>query len=105
MKVDSDCKIITNFSVTGANVHDSKEIVGLVDENDEVAYADSAYVGEELQEPSRKRTRKLSSGFSEKGYKNKPLTDEQEENIREKSKVRVGLNMSMRREVCPNDTG
>jgi len=89
VKVDSDSKIITNFSVTGANVHDSKEIVGLVDENDEVAYADSAYVGEELHEAIKEKNPDIELRIHEKGYKNKPLTDEQKESNREKSKVRA----------------
>ena len=89
VKVDSDSKIITNFSVTGANVHDSKEIAGLVDEDDEAAYADSAYIGEELHEAIKEKNPNIKLRIHEKGYRNKPLTDEQRENNREKSKVRA----------------
>ena len=89
VKVDNDSKIITAFSVTSANVHDSKEIVGLVDEKDEVAFADSAYVGEELHEDILEKNPDIVLKIHEKGYKNKPLTDEQKESNREKSKVRA----------------
>ena len=89
VKVDSDSKIITAFSVTSANVHDSKEIVGLVDEKDEVAFADSAYVGEELHKEIREKNPDIVLKIHEKGYKNKPLTDEQKASNREKSKVRA----------------
>ena len=89
VKVDNDSKIITAFSVTSANVHDSKEIVGLVDEKDEVAYADSAYVGEELHEAIKEKNPNIELRIHEKGYKNKPLTDEQKENNHQKSKVRA----------------
>ena len=92
VKVDSDSKIITNFSVTGANVHDSKEIVGLVDENDEVAYADSAYVGEELHEAIKEKNPDIELRIHEKGYKNKPLTDEQKEATVKNRKYGQGLN-------------
>ena len=89
VKVDNDSKIITAFSVTSANVHDSKEIVGLVDEKDEVAYGDSAYVGKELHREIREKNPKIELRINEKGYKNRPLTDEQKESNRQKSKVRA----------------
>ena len=55
IKVDADSKLITEYSVTPANVHDSKEFLGLLDEKDEVVYADSAYVGKELPEHIKKQ--------------------------------------------------
>lgn len=88
-KVDKDSKIITDFTVTSAEVHDSKEIVDLIDEKDEVIYADSAYTGETLQEEMRKKNETVELEINEKGYKNKPLTDEQKANNRKKSKVRA----------------
>ena len=41
-KVDADSKLITEYSVTPENVHDSNEFLGLLDESDEVVYADSS---------------------------------------------------------------
>lgn len=88
-KVDNDSKIITDFSVTSAEIHDSQEIVGLIDEKDEVAYADSAYVGEDLHNAIKGKNPNIELRIHEKGYKNKPLTDEQKESNRQKSKVRA----------------
>jgi len=89
VKVDQESKIITDFTVTNASVHDSNEIVELIDENDEVAYADSAYVGEELHEELKKKNPNIKLRISEKGYRNNPLTQEQKDNNTEKSRVRV----------------
>jgi IS5 family transposase len=88
-KVDSDSKIIVDFTVTSAEVHDSEEIVDLVDEKDEVMYADSAYVGKELHEEIKEKNPEIELQINEKGYKNRPLTDEQKAINREKSRVRA----------------
>ena len=50
VKVDKTSKLIVTYSVTDASVHDSREIVGLVEGKDHELYADSAYVGKELHE-------------------------------------------------------
>jgi IS5 family transposase len=88
VKVDSKSKIITGYGVTSANVHDSQAIEGLLDEKDEgqELYADSAYTG-----PDQEKTIDgcmMLNQVCEKGYRNKPLTDEQKENNRRKSGVR-----------------
>jgi IS5 family transposase len=89
VKVDCDSKMIVDYSVTHAAVHDSQEVVGLIDEKDKVLYADSAYVGQELQEALLSENPSLELKITEKGYRNRPLTDEQKTNNREKSKVRA----------------
>ena len=43
--IDKDSKIITRFSITAANIHDSIEIDKLIDENDKELYADAGYIG------------------------------------------------------------
>lgn len=88
VKVDSKSKIITGYGVTSANVHDSQAMEGLLDEKDEgqELYADSAYTG-----PDQEKTIDgcmMLNQVCEKGYRNKPLTDEQKENNRRKSSVR-----------------
>ena len=50
-------------------------------------YADSAYTGE-VQEAVYKK-KKVINKIIEKGYRNKPLTEEQIANNKEKSKTRV----------------
>jgi len=88
VKVDRDSKMIVNYSITDASVHDSQEILGLIDDKDKALYADSAYVGKVLHESLLWKNPNLCLQISEKGYRNKPLTDEQKSSNREKSKVR-----------------
>ncbi len=64
---------------TPANVHDSNEFIDFLDEEDQVIYADSAYVGKDIPDHVENRV-------CEKGYRNNPLTDEQKNN-RQKSKT------------------
>ena len=73
-------KLVTDYAVTPANVHDSNEFEGFVDEKDEAVYADSAYVGKKLPQH-------IQNEVCEKGYRNRPLTAEQKENNRRKSKI------------------
>lgn len=88
-KVDQASKLITKYKVTNASVHDSQEILNLLDEKDknQDLYADSAYVGEDLHNDLKKK--EVIIKIHEKGYKNKPLTDEQKENNNSKSTIRV----------------
>lgn len=88
-KVDKDSKLIVCFSVTDASVHDSKEIVGLVDQKDKKMWADSAYTGRELHKEIKKKNKNLKLHLHEKGYRGKPLTEEQKERNKERSKTRA----------------
>ena len=89
IKVDSESKIITKYGVTSANVHDSQMLDNLIDEKDkdENLYADSAYTGQEQERIIQ--AKEMKNKVSEKGYKNKPLTEEQKANNKEKSKTRA----------------
>ena len=89
VKVDNESKVITAFEVTGANVHDSQTIENLADGKDEVLYGDSAYVGEKLHEKIKEKNPEIELQIHEKGYKNKPLTEEQKSRNHEKSKTRA----------------
>jgi len=89
IKIDKESKIITCFDVTSANVHDSQCVAGLIDENDEEMWLDSAYTGKETEEEIRSYNSALILHINEKGYRNKPLTDEQKAKNREKSRVRA----------------
>jgi IS5 family transposase len=87
VKVDSKSKLITKYEVSDASVHDSQKLDNLLDESnkDKPVYADSAYVGQdEILEKKR-----VINKIHEKGYKNKPLTEEQKSNNKLKSKIRV----------------
>jgi IS5 family transposase len=87
VKVDAKSKLITKYEVSDASVHDSQKLDNLLDESDKgkPIYADSAYVGQEeiLEE------KEVINKIHEKGYKNKPLTEEQKANNKLKSKIRV----------------
>lgn len=88
-KVDTKSKFIDNYEVTDASVHDSQPLDDLLSEEDEGQdfYADSAYTGEEQDKVIDKY--KMNNKVNEKGYHNKPLTDEQKTSNREKSKTRA----------------
>lgn len=86
VKTDKKTKLITKFSTTSAEVHDSQELSKLIDKKDKVIYADSAYTGEEVQSCIPQKTK---NRIHEKGYRNHPLTKTQKERNRKKSKIRV----------------
>jgi len=86
IKADAKSKIITDFTVTPANVHDSQELKNLIDKKkDKVLYADSAYKGAEIE---KGLGRNIENQICEKGYRNNPLTKRQMRSNRKKSKVR-----------------
>ena len=89
LKIDRDSKIIVDFEASSASEHDSQEFVNLVDEKDKELWADSAYLGVDLEEEVREVNPNIVLHINEKGQKNKPLTDEQKEANREKSKTRA----------------
>jgi IS5 family transposase len=88
VKEDGKSKIITKYKVTSAEVHDSQAIDYLLDEHDngEPFYADSAYTGEAQEKIIA--SKKMENRVCEKGYKNRPLTEEQKANNKEKSRFR-----------------
>ena len=89
VKVDSASKIITDFTVTPANVHDVNEFEGLIDINDKEAWLDAGYASAEHVAAIMKKYPNIILHICEKGQKNKPLTDEQKESNIEKSHVRA----------------
>lgn len=87
-KVDADSKIITDYSVTNAAVHDSNKFVDFIDDTDKIIYADSAYSGREIAESLPGNVKNC---IHEKGYRNRPLTDKQKKSNHNKSKVRARI--------------
>jgi IS5 family transposase len=89
VKADVKTKLIEKYIVTDASVHDSQTTEKLLTEKDEGQpfYADSAYTGEEQEKVYKKK--KVINKVIEKGYRNKPLTDEQKANNKEKSRTRA----------------
>lgn len=89
VKADIRTKLILRYRVTDASVHDSQGLEGLVGAEDagQELYGDSAYSGN----PIRKLLQELGvrDCIHEKGYRNRPLTEEQKERNRVRSKVRA----------------
>lgn len=83
VKCDAESKLITNYGVTDAAVRDSQRCIDLLESCDRIFYADSAYSSEEIIES-------LPKGC-EKGKRNNPLTEEQKESNRQKSKTRCRI--------------
>ena len=88
-KVDTKSKFIKKFVVTDASVHDSQALDLLLDEEDanQDLHGDIAYTGEEQEDTITKH--KMINKVNEKGYRNKPLTEEQKLSNRQKSKTRA----------------
>ncbi len=89
VKADTKTKLIRKYAVTDASVHDSQVVGELLDDTDQGQefYADSAYTGKSCEEVYAKT--KVIDRVNQKGYKNRPLTGDQKETNREKSKVRA----------------
>jgi len=88
VKCDAESKLITNYAVTDAALHDSNRRIDLLDEEDEALYADSAYFGSTIADNLPEGCRNC---ICEKGCRNHPLTEKQKENNREKSKIRCRI--------------
>ena len=109
MKVDEKSKLIEKYEVTDASVHDSQKIGDLVEKGDGLSacehaqadrvHGDSAYLlASVLAQASRSaeiekdlKEKAVESRIHEKGYRNRPLTEEQKENNRQKSRVRARI--------------
>jgi len=89
VKVDKDSKMIIDFTVTSANIHDVEEFEGLIDMTDKEAWLDAGYASAEHVARIKERYPGIILHICERAYKNKPLTEEQKESNRAKSKVRA----------------
>ena len=88
VKVDADSKLITAYSVTDASIHDSQALIELIDEKDQVLYADSAYSGNPIAD---KLPKGIKNQIHEKGYRNRPLSEEQKAENKKKSRIRARI--------------
>lgn len=88
-KVDTKSKFVNKYKVTDASVHDSQPLDDLLTEDDsgQDFFGDSAYTGEEQEKVISKY--EMNNQVHKKGYRNKPLTDEQKASNKEKSKTRA----------------
>lgn len=90
-KVDRASKLITNYTTSDASVHDSQKLDELLENSDahHDLFGDSAYRSVEIDKKLKRR--EIRNRICEKGYRNHPLTREQEERNRLKSKIRVRI--------------
>lgn len=88
VKCDADSKLITNYGVTNAALHDSQRCTDLLEAADKTVYADSAYSSEEI---ANNLPEGCENKICEKGQRNHPLTEEQKKSNRQKSKVRCRI--------------
>lgn len=87
VKVDSRSKLIEDFTVTDASVHDSNALEELLTEGDPATYVDSAYTGERCEQIFAEK--KVPAKPIERAYRNKPLNGSQQRNNRARSRIRV----------------
>jgi IS5 family transposase len=90
VNVDKTHKLIRQYTVTDAAVHDSQvlEDVLLPAQAGRDVWADSAYRSEEIE--VQLQTRHLRSKIHRKGYRHKPLTAQQKAHNRGRSRIRFG---------------
>jgi len=88
VKQDAKSKLIPDYLVTDASVHDSRATGSLLNENDrgEAFFADSAYSG--APQEAIIENKGMINQVCEKGTRNHPLREEQKAANREKSRVR-----------------
>lgn len=89
VKADMKTKLIEKYHTTDASVHDSNIIEPLIDETDsgQNLYLDAGYEARE----DIVRACGMNPIICEKGHRNHPLTDEQKQNNRIKSKTRCRI--------------
>ena len=87
VKADAQSKLIEQYTVTAASVHDSQMLAPLVATTDGVVYADSAYRSAAAEAMLAEKA--VTSQIHERAYRNCPLTEAQQEANRQKSKIRV----------------
>ena len=89
IKADAQSKLIEQYAVTDASVHDSQMLETLVETTDGAVYADSAYRSAEAEAMLTEKA--VNSQIHERAYRHRPLSDEQKESNRQKSKVRARI--------------
>jgi len=89
VKADKSSKIIVDYTVTSASIHDINEFEGLIDIQDNEAWLDAGYASTVHVARIKEKYPEIILHICEKGTKNHPLTDEQKESNRVKSKVRA----------------
>jgi len=77
VKCDKESKIITDFTVTDASVHDSQELINLVSKDDSTIDLDSGYTGENLEKEVLREFPNVELNICSRAYRNRPLSEEE----------------------------
>ena len=85
--VDSRTKLIHSVAATAANVHDSQVLPDLLHGEETRVWGDSAYAGQ--GDAIRERAPNAQDFTHKKGYRSRPLSDEDRRRNRTKSRVRA----------------
>ena len=91
IKADRDSKMIVDYMVTDASVHDSQAAAQLIDKKDKCVHMDSAYRGERVKLSIREKNKSVRLSINEKGYRGHPLTGHQKAMNRRRSKIRARI--------------
>ena len=91
VNADRKHKLIRQYTVTDASVHDSQEMDSILDADNDSreTWADSAYRSDAQQQ--RLEENNYTSRIHERAYRNKPLTPEQQASNTELSRVRARI--------------
>ena len=89
ISIDTKYGFIRRYAVTDAAVHDSKMLGAVLDDDNsgDELWADSAYRSAAIE--AVLELLQFDSRIHERGYRNHPLTEDQKESNREKSKTRA----------------
>ena len=86
---EAESKMVLDYRVTAANLHDSRMLTALMGDKIRELWADSAYMSKELLAWFAEYYPEIKLHICEKGHKNHPLSETQKLNNREKSRIRV----------------
>ena len=87
--VDKDTKLIVDYEVTSAEVHDSNVFLDFIKADTTGVWADSAYLSDAIKATLLEINPDISINICSRAYRNKPLTDEQKMGNRLISKIRA----------------
>ena len=88
IKADRESKMIVEYAVTDAAVHDSQMAAELTDKRDKCLHMDSAYVGDAIEVAIHSKNKSVRLSIQEKGYRGRPLTKRQRASNRRRAKIR-----------------
>ncbi|HUR44396.1 MAG TPA: IS5 family transposase [Candidatus Saccharimonadales bacterium] len=87
IKCNARTKLIEDYTVTPANVHDSQPLVGLLTKEDGRLHGDCAYRSVKVDEELQKRG--IINCLHEKSHRDHPLTKRQEQTNTKRSRIRA----------------